>query len=451
MKKRIIFTTSVLVVIAGIIVGIVLFNKNKNNRTQYRTEALKKGDIEALVIASGTLNPITIVEVGSQVSGRIAKLYADFNSKVKEGQVIAELDQSLLEAKVQQNEANYQTAIASLEKAKVTLDNAKKKYDRSLYLFEKNLVSYEEKEAAEAQFFGAKTDVQSAEARVEQAKSQLDSSQVDLAYATIRSPIDGIVISRTVNVGQTVAASFQAPVLFKIANDLSKMRVECGVDEADIGKVKEGQKVRFTVDAFPQDTFAGKVTQVRYSPDVVQNVVTYITIIDVENLEMKLRPGMTATVSIITGEARGVLKVPNSSLRFTPPLSAEEMQEIMKKAGQAMMEKRQAQGQTEGSTPRIFSQRTEGGRQASGFSMFQGEGQFRGQGRRMQTAQVWIEDKNGKPFPVFIKPGVTDNTYTEVVWGDLKEGQLVITGLQARKQSSSPTGPPPGGMMFIRR
>lgn len=452
MKKKIILASVILIVIAGAILGFVLIKNNKKNNISYRTEAVTRGDIEAVVVTSGTLNPVTVVDVGSQVSGRIAKLYADFNSHVKEGQVVAELDQSILQSKVEQNQANYQSAVASLEKAKVELENLKKKHDRSLELFEKNLISFEEKEAAETQYLSAKTDVQSSEARVQQAKSQLDSSKVDLSYAIIKSPIDGIVISRNVNLGQTVAASFQAPVLFQIANDLSKMRLECSVDEGDIGNVKEDQKVRFTVESFPRDTFAGKVTQVRYSPEVVQNVVTYTTIVEVENPEMKLMPGMTATVTIIIGEAKNALRVPNAALRFTPSLAPEQMQEIMRSAGQAMMGGRQRTAQSEAASQVGMPQRSDGETQMAGINSPEARAGNPGGARRQQASRVWIEDKNGKLFPVFIRPGIADDSYTEVARGDLKEGQLVITGIQSAKETEA-FGPRPGsgGMMFMRR
>lgn len=472
MKKKIILGAAILVVVIGIILGYILIRNNKNGTTRFKTEPITRGDIEALVVTSGTLNPVNVVDVGSQVSGKIAKLYVDFNSRVKEGQIVAELDQSILQSRVDQNEANYQSAIASLEKAKVTLDNLKKKYDRSLDLFEKNLISFEEKETAEASYFGAKADLESATSRVTQAKSQLDSSKVDLAYAVIRSPIDGIVISRDVNVGQTVAASFQAPVLFKIANDLSKMQVECSVDEADIGKVKEGQKVRFSVDAFPDQTFSGKVTQVRYSPEVVQNVVTYTTIVDVDNPEMKLRPGMTATVSIVIGEAKNALKVSNAALRFTPNLSPQEMEKIFKEMRERMMARRQESSQPGGTSQGAGQEQRQSGSQMSqsqgsggpggGFSpemmarFQQGGAGSRSGERARQAPRVWVQDEKGKLTPVFIRTGVTDNTYTEIIRGDLKEGQLVITGEEAgtRTQTASSSGPPQGprrNVMFIGR
>ena len=328
MKKKIIIPILILVIAASIIFWYTRSNATKNNNQQFKVEEVRRGDIEALVVTTGTLNPVKIVDVGSQVSGRIKNIYVDFNSKVKQGQVIAELDQEFFLTRVKQNEANFQSAKASLEKTKVNLENIKKQYERSLELFEKELISFETKENSETQYYSAKADVQSAEAGIKQAESQLESGKVDLEYTVIKSPIDGIVINRNINVGQTVAASFQAPVLFQIADKLDKMQVECSVDEADIGKVQEGQKVRFTVDAFPDENFSGRVIQVRYSPVTVQNVVTYTTIVQVDNPELKLRPGMTANASIVVGQASNALLVSNAALRFTPQLSAEEMKAI---------------------------------------------------------------------------------------------------------------------------
>ena len=469
MKKKVIIGIVVLVVLAGAILGWTLFRNNKNGEVKYRTEKITKGDIEAQVTTSGTVNPITKVEVGSQVSGKIAKLYVDFNSQVKEGQILAELDLSTFQSRVNQNEANYLSAQASLEKAKVTLDNLKRKYERSLSLAEKELISFEEKEDAAANYLGSKTDLQRAEASVAQAKSQLESSKLDFSYAIIRSPIDGVIITRNMNVGQTVQASFSAPKIFEIANDLSKMQVECDVDEADVGKIQEGQKVRFTVDAFADSTFNGTVKQVRYSPTVTQNVVTYTTIVEVENPGMKLRPGMTATVNIITGEAKGVLRVPNSALRFTPTLAAEEIQQIMKAAGEKMMAQRKAEGgqgeSPQGQDAARPQQQTQGGQaseQASGqrtmifqqgAGMSQGtQGTGSGQRSGRRPSMVWYMDAAGKLNVAFIRPGVTDNSYTEILRGDLKEGQEIIVSLASTQtaQASNPQqGRPP--MMFMGR
>jgi HlyD family secretion protein len=459
MKKKAVIGVIVLVIAVGVILGWTLLKNEKNGVIKYRQEAITKGDIEAMVITTGTLNPVTTVEVGSQVSGKISNIFVDFNSQVKKGEILAELDRSILEQRVEQNQANYLSALASLEKAKVTLANLQRQYERSLSLFGKDLISFEEKDIAEANYLGAKADLQRAEASVEQAKSQLESSKVDLGYAIIRSPIDGVVISRDVNVGQTVQASFTAPKLFEIANDLSKMQVECSVDEADIGKVKESQEARFTVDAFPEDTFKGIVRQVRYSPTVTQNVVTYTTIVDVDNPALKLRPGMTATISIITGEAKGVLRVPNAALRFTPNLPAEEMAKIMKDVQEKMLAKRKAEGQAqgqgagptqqppqgaEGSGPRMNFTQSGGGAQG-----LPGMGGGTRSGRR--PSMVWYLDKDGKLNVAFIRPGVTDNAYSEMLRGDLKEGQQVITGLETSEQSASASSSQrPPRMMFGR-
>lgn len=437
MKKRIVIITILLIVIGGAVLGVTVFSRSKNGGVKYKTETASKGDIEALVVTTGTLNPVTIVEVGSQVSGKIEKLHVDFNSTVREGEIIAKIDQSSFLTSVEQNKANYHSAIATLEKAKVTLENNNKKYNRALELFEKNLISYEEKESAETQYLSAKADLQSAEARLKEANSQLDSSKVDLAHTIIKSPIDGIVINREVSVGQTVAASFQAPVLFQIADDLNKMQVECSVDEADIGKVKEDQKVSFTVDAFPEESFTGVVTQVRYSPEVIQNVVTYTTIVEVKNPGLKLRPGMTATVSIVVGEARNALRVPNAALRFTPPLSPAQMSELFEDIGKGREEDGSRNSGADGQTS---------GRQGP-YSEDQLPALM-----TSDTPLVWVIDENGNPRPIVIKTGVSDNSYKEVIWGMLKEGQQIITGLESGSGSSQEKnstrgmimmGPPP--------
>jgi HlyD family secretion protein len=461
-KKKFVIGGIAVAVIAVVILWLTVFGKSGDGQSDYKMDPITRGDIEALVVASGSLNPVDIVDVSTQVSGRVAKIMVDFNSKVKAGQVVAEIDQSSFLTKLDQNQANYRSAQAALDGARVTMENTKKKFERAQSLFEKNLISFEEKEDSETQYLNAQADLKSAEARLEQARSQLDSSKVDLGYTVIRSPIDGVVISRSINVGQTVAASFQAPVLFQIANDLSKMQVECAIDEADIGKVQEGQEARFNVDAFPNDNFVGKVSQVRYSPTIQQNVVTYTAIVDVNNPELKLRPGMTATVSILTGQARNALRVPNAALRFQPDMTAEQLTAIMKKAREDMMAKRKATGQEPagGEKPRAEGSSSSqagggqtvmnlGGSNAGGGTLSpEAIARLRQSGRQRQMARVWIE-QNGQLQPVFLRTGVTDNTYTEIKWGDLKEGQMVITGnsLSAQRGSSRP----PGGMMFLRR
>jgi len=445
MKKKII-VGAVILIVAAIVLWATVLKNNKNNFFGYKKEAVDRGNIEALVDTTGTLNPVIIVDVGSQVSGKIKNLYVDFNSVVKRDQLIAEIDPEQFVTRVDQNKANYQSSLASLEKSKVTLQNSKRKYERALDLFKKNLISYEEKETAETTYYSAKADLQSTEARLAQAKSQLDSSRVDLQYTIIKSPIDGVVINRNINVGQTVAASFQAPVLFQIANDLSKMQVECSVDEADIGRVKEGQRVTFTVDAFPNENFQGIVSQVRYSPEVVSNVVTYTTIVEVDNPELKLRPGMTATISIVVGEAKNALRVPNSALRFTPQLSIEEMKQIF----EDMSKEKQAKRSTSANAQEQDSERKM--RKASNFGRQFGEGMDQQSSRMSSMPRVWIEDEKGKLKMIFIKIGVTDNVLTEIVRGDLKEDQLVITGeVSGKQEDSSSYNRRPGGMFMIRK
>ncbi len=466
MKKKLIIGGIALVVVVAVILWLTVFSKKGDSQNTFKTEAVSRGDIEALVVASGTLNPVDVVDVSTQVSGRLAKVLVDFNSKVKAGQLVAEIDQSSFLTRLDQNQANYRSAQASLDGARVTTESTKKKYERAQSLFEKNLISFEEKENAETQYLSAEADLKSSEARLEQARSQLDSSKVDLSYTVIRSPIDGIVISRNVNVGQTVAASFQAPVLFQIANDLTKMRVECSIDEADIGKVKEGQEARFSVDAFPNDNFLGKVSQVRYSATVSQNVVTYTAIVDVNNPELKLRPGMTATASIVTGQAHNALRVPNAALRFQPDLTADELTAIMKKAREEITAKRQASGQAktagDGARPEGRNEGPAGNQAGGGQATMTFGGQFSGgtpspemiarmrqAGRSRQMARVWVEE-NGQLKPVFLRTGVSDNTFTEVKWGELKESQQVITAYTlSAEQRQGPRGP--GGMMFLRR
>ena len=459
MKKKILWIVIVVIIIAGSVLGVTLIKKGKNSVVKYRKEAVGRGDIEAVVVTSGIVNPLVMVDVGSQVSGRIDKLFADFNSQVKQGQIVAQLDTKPLRLQVEQNEANYKSAVATLERSKTTRDQLKRQFDRAKSLLEKKLLSDQDKETAEANYLGAMADVTSAEARLLQAQAQLDQSKVNLDYAIIRSPADGTVITRKVNVGQTLQASMTAPVLFQVATDLTKMKCECSVDEADIGKVKEGQKVRFTVEAFPNETFSGSVQQVQYANQTVSNVVTYTTVVNVDNPELKLRPGMTATATIIVGDAKNVLRIPNAALRFTPTLTQAEMERMMKDVADRMMAQRSSQGGPNaqaGAVPQGDPQqarRPEGQRtQGQGVTMG-GSG-----GQRRQASRVWAQDKTGKLMILVIRPGITDNTYTEILRSDLKEGDEVITGMLgpnvAANSAATQGGPgrgPGGQMMFIGR
>jgi len=453
MKKKLTWVIVVLVIIAGAVLGVTLIGKGKNGAVKYRKEAIGRGDIQAIVVTSGILNPIDLVDVGSQVSGKINKLNADYNSAVTKGQIVAELELEPLQMKIQQNEASYKSRVAALEQSKVNLANLKNKYDRAMSLFDKKLVSIEDKEAAEANYLAAKADVTSAEATLAQAKISLDLSKVDLSYAVIRSPVDGIVITRKVSVGQTLQASMTAPVLFQVATDLTKMKVECSVDEADIGRVKEGQKVQFSVEAFPNEIFNGVVQQVRFASTTTSNVVTYTTVVNVENPELKLRPGMTATVSIIASEAKNILRVANAALRFTPDLPQAEIEKYMKEAGERMMAQRQQQSGQAGASGGPAAGDPAGGQRAPGQASQMGARSGSGQ-RRQQISRVWLQDKDGKLRVVFVRGGITDNSYTEILRSDLKEGDEVIIGKGGTTTTTTTTaggGRGPGGMMFIGR
>ncbi|NOR15285.1 MAG: efflux RND transporter periplasmic adaptor subunit [Candidatus Aminicenantes bacterium] len=420
MKKKI-FIAVIVIVIAAVALKFTVFKKENGEELGYKKETLQTGSIQALVDTTGTLNAVRMVDVGAQVSGKLMEINVDFNSVVKAGQIIAKLDPELFVTRVNQSKANYRSGVARVDKAKVSLENMRKKHERAKNLFEKELISYEEMDTAETNYYGAKSDLQQQEASLEQSKSALETSKVDLSYTIIKSPIDGVVISRNVNEGQTVASSLQAPVLFQIANDLTKMQVECSVDEADIGSVQEGQSVRFTVDAYPKDNFQGEVKQVRYSPEVVSNVVTYTAIVEVDNPDMKLRPGMTATVSIVTGEARNKLLIPNTALRFNPNLSPEEMRALF----QEMRGGQQEQQRNPSGSNRQF-----GGGMPGGMGG--------GMGRMRDMARVWYEDENGKLKMVTFKPGVTDNIFTEITGSDvLIEGMEVIVGENSGSNTSS--------------
>jgi HlyD family secretion protein len=286
---------------------------------KYRTAKIERGPITATVSSTGTVNPVTSVQVGSQVSGQIKELFVDFNSPVKQGQLIARIDPETFQYRVRQAEADLEAARASLGRAQVSLINAERDLKRSKELVSRNFVSPAELDRAQSTYDLAAAEVKTAQAVVQQRNAQLASARVDLSRTEIRAPVDGVVIKRTVDVGQTVAASLQAPELFVIAKDLRDMQVETSIDEADVGRIRVGQRATFSVDAFPGRPFAGEVKTVRKAAQNVQNVVTYIAIITANNDRGELLPGMTANVRITTDSRESVLKVPNSALRFRPP------------------------------------------------------------------------------------------------------------------------------------
>ena len=303
MKKRVLITIIILIPI--IVAGFYFLRKDKTFEIEWETKEVEKGDINIEITATGTLEAVTEVEVGTQVSGIINELYVDFNSRVSKGQVIAVLDTTTLAAQVFDSKAN-------LERKQILLNQAERDWKRTQQLFEEKVV-------AQVEYDKALDDFETAKSNVISAQAQLNRNVINLNYATITAPIDGIVISKSVEMGQTVASSFNSPTLFNIVNDLTKMQVEASIDEADIGQIKEGQDVAFTVDAFPDDQFEGVVRQVRYQPIIVSNVVNYTVIVDVANPDMKLLPGMTANITVNIDKREDVLKVPTRALNFTPP------------------------------------------------------------------------------------------------------------------------------------
>src|SRR5881392_1865871 len=291
------FSPWIVAIVGLLIIAFIIRQCRQGGAANYQTATVTRGPITQAVTATGTLNPVITVQVGSQVSGNIAKLFADFNSQVKAGQVVAQIDPAIFQATVTQAEGDLASAKAALELAKVTAARTQELFARKT---------------------SSQADVHQAEANVKIKQGALDKAKADLDHCTITSPIDGVVISRSVDVGQTVAASLQAPIIFQIANDLTKMQIDSNVAEADVGVVKLGQDVDFTVDAFPSQTFHGKVVQVRNAPITVQNVVTYDTVIGVSNPDLKLKPGMTANVSIIIARKDDVLQLKNAALRYRP-------------------------------------------------------------------------------------------------------------------------------------
>ena len=395
-------------IVAGVVIlglGIWYIRRNHEDAPQYETVAIRRGDLMQVVTATGALNPVTNVTVGCQVSGRISKLYVDYNSAVKEDQLIAEIDPRTYQAQVDQ-------ATADLANAKANLELQQVEAQRSSDLFTNKLISGSDFDTATAS-------LHEAEAMVQIKEAALSNAQANLSYCKIYSPVNGVVISRNVDVGQTVAASLQSPTLFQIANSLTEMQIDANVDEADIGGVKEGQNVDFTVDAYPNQTFHGAVTQVRNAPTTLNNVVTYDTVIGVANPDLKLKPGMTATVSIIISDRRDVLEIPNSVLRFQPEQTG---------SGNALAGAPMAQSSSR--TNRLGGPRP-GGPRPDGYGRGHGRnGENHGEQPVVHIVYMQAKDAQGdtRLEPVQIKTGITDNINTEVLSG-LKEGDLVVAGL----------------------
>ena len=301
-----------------------LFIFIKNGSVKYITKEVSKSTITQYVEASGTIKPINTIAVGTQVSGTVAKIYVDYNSQVKKGELLAELDPSLFQANVDQSTAKLNNAQAAYSKAQANLAYKKNNYQRYKHLYEKNYVSRDDVELARSNYLAAEADVAAARAEMSASQATLSNNLTNLSYSKITSPVDGTVISRAVDVGQTVAASFNTPTLFEVAQDLTKMQIETSVSEADIGRIKVGQSAEYTLDGYQDKKFEGTVTQVRLASTTTNNVVTYTVIVSVDNSDGFAIPGMSANVSIITGEAKNVLVVDNKALKFSPPDNTEK-------------------------------------------------------------------------------------------------------------------------------
>ncbi len=372
----------------AVVAAYLLFARGNGKAPLYRTEPVERGEIAETVLATGNVNAVTTVQVGSQVSGTLQQLFVDFNSKVTKGQVIAQIDPRLFDAAVLQARAGLENARAGLQRTEVAVVDAERTYRRNRELVKDGFVAQADVDSAQTAYETAVAQKKSAQAQVAQAEGALSAAETNLRYTTIHSPVDGIVISRNVDVGQTVAASFQTPTLFTIARDLTKMQIDTNVDEADIGRVATRQRATFTVDAYPQRTFAGVVVQVRNSPVVTQNVVTYNVVVRVDNRDLLLKPGMTANVSIHVRDLADVLKIPNSALRFRP------------------------------ATPQKAEARKGAGGQ-----------------------RVYRLDKDGRLRPVSVRTGVSDGRFTQLVEGTLREGEPLVVEQIRNDKGNGGRGP----------
>jgi HlyD family secretion protein len=408
--------------------------RGRGEATQFTTAVVDRGDVVEVVGATGALEAVTTVQIGSQVSGTIQSLNADFNSTVKKGQIIARLDPSILEARLGQAQANVLAAKANVERARSSLEDMRLKYERARELAAQHLLPASDLDTARANYDGAAAELKASQAAESQSAATVNQARVDLSHTVIDTPIDGVVISRNVDVGQTVAASFQAPVLFVIANDLAQMRVNASVDEADVGRVREGQEVTFHVDAFPEREFRGVVEQVRLNPTTVSNVVSYNTIIAVDNRDLLLRPGMTATVSIVVRKAQNALRIPASALRFRPegyqrPTGGAGVAPASGPGGASRAGGERPAGNTDpGAGRRVAAARAPGGSSGAPFA-----GERRGPGGpgggRGRPSTVFVPGEAGRPKAVEVRIGVSDGQFVELREG-LDEGAPVITGTE---------------------
>ncbi len=390
-----------LLVVAAVITIVIWKRMGNSNSVQYKTQEVVRGNLTVIVTATGTLQPTNKVDVGSELSGIIKSVEVEYNDRVKVGQVLAKLDTSKLEAQIAQAKAALESAKAKLLQAQATVSEARSKLSQLRRVWElsnKRVPSQSELDSAEAAFERAKADEASARAAVSQAQATLEAYETDLSKSFIRSPINGVVLTRSVEPGQTVAASFQAPVLFTLAEDLTQMELHVNVDEADIGKVKEGQQATFSVSAYPNRRFEGRIMQVRYGSTTTSGVVTYETVIKVNNSDLSLRPGMTATADIIVRKVENAILIPNASLRFSPP---------------AQEEKRPSTGLVGALLPR-----------PPRSALRQGEGISTDK----KQQRVWTL-KEGKLLAIPVTIGSTDGSMTEVLAGDLKPGMPLVVDI----------------------
>lgn len=402
MKRLFWFSALGLALLAG---GVWYQQATRAPAITYTTAPAERGSIQSKVTATGTISALVTVQVGSQVSGRISELLVDYNSPVKKG---ARLDPQLFEASLAQAQANFVAAESSLTRARIEAEQAARQLDRARQLVDRQLIARAEFETAQAAAATARAQVASAQAGVAQARAQVNQARLNLTYTTIVSPIDGTVVSRAVDAGQTVAASLQTPTLFEIAQDLRKAQVDASVSEADVGKLQPGMPAEFTVSAYPTDRFKGTVRQVRNAPQLAQNVVTYAAVIDVDNPELKLKPGMTANVTFVYADRPDALKVPNAALRFTPPESVLEAR-----------------------------RKPSGDREATGAESLEFKQTRRARHNDPSRRRLWVLE-DGQPEPVRVRIGITDGSYTEVVSGDLAEGAEVITDAAGGGEAAEP-------------
>ncbi|MBL8075213.1 MAG: efflux RND transporter periplasmic adaptor subunit [Nitrospira sp.] len=406
--RRIGLIVSVLAVGLGI-GGYVFFNGERKAPVRYRTASVERGQVVSVVSATGTINPVVSVQVGTQVSGMVKSLHADFNSRVKAGEIVAVIDPEPFKARREQAASNLDMARASVARARADLAQRKRELSRVEALLPEQFVSQNDVDVALTNYQSAEAQLRVSEAQVKQAEAAVNAADLDLKYTVIRSPVEGIVVARNIEVGQTVASSFATPNLFLIALDLTKMQVDTNVSESDIGGMSEGKEATFTVDAYPGISFTGLIKQVRLAPINVQNVVTYNVVVSVDNADLRLKPGMTANVSIVVAQKDQVLKVPNAALRFVPPRGEGSSRDVSGRS-------------TKGEAARPVTH----------------------EGRTMATKTVWKQGENGDLVAVPVQTGISDGSSTEIISDSLAEGDVIAIGVDQSSGERRGNELPPG-------